>query len=250
VQRIVAEHGITRVVSEEGGRTNRGSIGLMKEYVAVLNQLHEEHTLDLQGAMAWWIQKVHAHFASEGPKFNFDPGSSLQSNIKDLLAQATALQECGGGTNYVGAMLQHLVGAKLEIVLGPGNIQHHGFSVADQSTDRKADYQIENVAIHVTTHPGDGLMRKCAENTKTGLKPVVVTIVEAVEPAKFALKNAGLADRVDVIDIAQFLVANVYERSLFRSAELKSTLSSLLRTYNTIVAKCETDPALQIRLGT
>ena len=33
-------------------------------------------------------------------------------------------------------MLQHLVGAKLDAVLGGGQINHHGFSVADHSTGR------------------------------------------------------------------------------------------------------------------
>jgi hypothetical protein len=189
------------------------------------------------------------HHVKATLEFHFDPGKSLRANINDLLAQASELQAAGGGTNYVGAMLQHLVGAKLDIVLGPGKIPHHGFSVADLSTERKADYQVENVTIHVTTHPTEALIRKCGDNLKAGLKPIIITLGEAVRPAEFTLQTFELTDRVDVLDASQFLTANVYERSLFKAAECKLTLSALLTRYNAIVGDCETDPSLRIRFG-
>jgi hypothetical protein len=89
VQRIIEAHGITKVLAEEGGRTSRGSLGLMEAYVAALNQLHQAKTLNLDEALAWWLGKVRAHFSSEGPKFHFDSGKSLRANINDLLDQAT-----------------------------------------------------------------------------------------------------------------------------------------------------------------
>ncbi len=182
-------------------------------------------------------------------EFRFDPARSLCANINDLFDQAGELQATGGGTNYVGAMLQHLVGAKLDIVLGPGKIRHHGFSVADHSTDRKGDYQVENVAIHVTTHPTEALIRKCGDNLKAGLRPLIVTLGEAVRPAEFSLETLDLGDRVDVLDAAQFLTANVYERSLFQAAQCRITLAALLARYNAIVDECEADPSLRISLG-
>jgi len=181
-------------------------------------------------------------------EFNFDPGISLRANIEDLLQQAREVQTHAGGTNYVGAMLQHLVGAKLDLVLGKGNVQHHGFSVADHSTERKGDFHVEAVAIHVTTHPSEALVRKCAQNLQDGLKPVIVTSGEGVDGAAFLLKNAELVDRVDVLDASQFLTANVYERSLFKAADCKITLAKLLERYNEIVGECETDPTLLVRL--
>jgi Domain of unknown function (DUF4928) len=181
-------------------------------------------------------------------EFHFDAGKSLRANINDLLDQAGELQATGGGTNYVCAMLQHLVGAKLDIVLGQGKLHHHGFSVADHSTDRKSDFQVEAVAIHVTTHPTEALVRKCGANIKTGLKPLIITLGEAVRPAEFILATFELKDRVDVLDAAQFLTANVYERSLFKAAECKVTLAALLARYNAIVDECETDPSLRVKL--
>jgi len=85
----------------------------------------------------------------------------------------------------VGAMLQHLVGAKLDVVLGEGKIHHHGFSVADHSTARQSDFQIETVAIHVTTHPSEALISKCADNLQAGLKPLIITLGDGVEGQHF-----------------------------------------------------------------
>jgi len=152
-----------------------------------------------------------------------------------------------GGTS--GAMLQHLVGAKLDVVLGKGMVQHYGSSVADLPTERKADFQIEAVAIHVTTNPSEALIGKCAANLQDGLKPVVITNEDGVSGAAYLLRNAKLLDRVDVLDIGQFLTANIYERSLFKSENCRVTLSGLLQRYNEIVGGCETDPSLRINLG-
>jgi hypothetical protein len=188
------------------------------------------------------------NFTKTGIEFNFDPGKSLHANIQDLLQQADDLQKHSGGTNYVGAMLQHLVGAKLDVVLGKGKIQHHGFSVADHSTARQSDFQIETVAIHVTTHPSEALVAKCAENLQAGFKPLIITLGDGVKGATFLLKSSNLEDRVDVLDVGQFLTANVYERSLFKTAACKVTFSKLLDRYNEIVTGCETDPALRIAI--
>jgi hypothetical protein len=249
VQKILESHGIEKVLAEEGGRTSRGSLGLMKEYVDFLNTLHRRGKLDIQAVESWWIEKVRLHFASEGPKLNFDTGKSLAANIGDLLAQAGEIQSNSGGTNYVGAMLQHLVGAKLDLVLGIGKVDHHGFSVADHSTDRKGDFQIDSVAIHVTTHPSDALVRKCGDNIKSGLKPLIITTTAGVSVASFLVDNSELKERVDVLDCSQFLTANLYERSLFQVADCKITLTKLLERYNELVDECETDPVLRVDLG-
>lgn len=248
VQKILSSFGITKVLAEEGGRTSRGSMGLMQAYVAALNELHKHALLDIDAAFAWWIQKVNQYFAAEGPRFSFDTGKSLRANIMDLLGQAKEIQAHAGGTNYVGAMLQHLIGAKLDLVLGKGQITHHGFSVADQSTERKGDFDFKSMAVHVTTSPGEALIRKCDQNLRDGFKPLIITINDNVTAATALLNNAGLGDRVDVLDGLQFLTANVFEHSQFVAGTCKVTLVNLLRYYNEIVASCENDPSLYVRL--
>lgn len=248
VQNILAEYGITKVLAEEGGRTSRGSLGLMESYVAILNAMPMNNSKEgLMAAMPWWIEKVKLHFASEGPKFNFDNGKSIAANVADIFTQAAEIQKNAGGASFVGAMLQHLVGAKLDIVLGEDAVLHHGSSVADGPTERQADFEVNGVAIHVTTRPSEALIRKAARNLQAGLKPVIVTLEEAVKYADYLLKDTELKNRIDVIDATQFLTANIYERSLFKAEKCKTTLSNILARYNEIVAQCETDPVLQIR---
>ena len=43
VQTILADHGIDRVLAEEGGRTSRGSIQKMRAYVDFLNELAKKN---------------------------------------------------------------------------------------------------------------------------------------------------------------------------------------------------------------
>lgn len=248
VQNILEAHGINKVLAEEGGRTSRGSLGLMQAYVAVLNELSAKGRAELDEAMSWWIGKVRAHFASKGPRFHFDPSRSLRENIEDLLRQAADLQADAAGTTYKGAMLQHLVGAKLDIVLGEGAIEHRGFSVADQAGSRSGDFAVGDLVIHVTTHPTEALARKCADNISAGLKPLIITVGEGVAGALFLLSSLELAERVDVLDATQFLTSNVYERSAFQPTACKATLSDLINRYNQLVTRCENDPALLVQV--
>lgn len=248
IQKILTPFGITRVFSEEGGRTNRGSLGQMETYVAFLNDQHAGGKVDIDTALAWWVKKVQAHFAQSGPKFSFDSSKSVRANLNELFRLSADIQRNAGGLNHVGSMLQHLVGAKLDLILGGKGIEHHGASVADRSTDRNADFQIDCVAVHVTTHPSEALIRKVAGNLKEGLRPLIVTTEKGVLGAAFLLEGLDIADRIDVLDVAQFLTANIYERSLFHAGECKVTLRAILERYNEIVASCETDPTLRIVL--
>ena len=193
-------------------------------------------------------KKVRARVASKGPYFHFDRGMSLRKNIEDLLRQAADLQADATGTNYKGAMLQHLVGAKLDLVLGEGVIEHRGISVADQASSSSGDFEVRDLVVHVTTRPTEALARKCADNISAGLKPLIITVGEGVAAASFLLNNLKLAKRVDVLDVVHFLTCNVYERSAFQPAACKATLSDLINRYNKLVVKCENDPALFVQV--
>lgn len=50
LKKILKEHGITQQLSAEGGRTSRGSMGLMIKYVDFLNAWNTEETLIQLGA--------------------------------------------------------------------------------------------------------------------------------------------------------------------------------------------------------
>ena len=117
VQRILNDHDVTRVLAEEGGRTSRGSLGNMQDYVVFLNSLHSKGIADAQVIEKWWVDRVKDFFSAKPFTLKYDTSKSLRAIIRDLFAQAVKRQKENPGTMYAGAVLQHLVGAKLSLAL-------------------------------------------------------------------------------------------------------------------------------------
>ena len=245
VQAILRDHGITKVLAEEGGRTSRGSIGNMQAYVGFLNSLAQSGKLDLEAIEKWWIGRVKKFFEAKPMVFRLDTQSSLRSVVRDLLQQAEDRQKQDIGTMFLGAVLQHLVGAKLELVLGH-EIEAHGAFVADSVTDRVGDYCVEDVVVHVTTSPGEALLRKCEENITHGLRPLIITTFRNVPVAETLAENAGIAIHVEIFDVEQFLASNILELSKFKASSRRMTVADLITRYNRL-ASCENNPGLLIR---
>lgn len=63
-----------------------------------------------------------------------------------------------------------------------------------------------------------------------------------MERVAFLLKTANLMDRMDVLNIGQFLTANVYVRSLFKAVASTVTFPKLLRRYNKIAGQVKLIP--------
>ncbi len=248
VQAILAAHGIERTLAAEGGRTSRGSLGLAESYASFLNGLYAGGLAELGEVEGWWAQRVREHFTARPLRLRHDPSRTLRAAIQDLLGQARAPQAGGSGTRHHGAVLQHLVGAKLELVLD-AELAHHGASVADGPSARPGDFAVADAAIHVTTAPGAALIEKCRANVEAGLQLIIVTIRERVPVAEALAEDAGLGGRVEVWDDGPFLAANLHEHSRFSRAQQGPTLTALDERYNRIVAACETDPSLRIEFG-
>ncbi|MBI4773493.1 MAG: DUF4928 family protein [Deltaproteobacteria bacterium] len=248
VQSILKEYGITRVLAKEGGRTSRGSIRNMRLYVAFLNKRHDQygHSLDLVGVEEWWVDQVLKFFAAMPFVLHYDSAKSSRSLIRDLLEQAERRQKESAGATVVGTVLQHLVGAKLSLLMGE-TVMHHGASVADEQSGRDADFSIEDVAVHVTTSPTEGLIRKCRANIENNLRPLIVTTNK--ELAIGLSRNEKIEDRIDVFEAEQFLASNLYELGKFASKGRHTTARQLVEEYNKIVSKHETDPSLIIKVG-
>jgi hypothetical protein len=245
VKKILAEHGIKRVLSAEGGRTSRGNMERMRLYLDILNRLATSGDLDLVAAERFWVDRVVNYFDSMPFSFKLDPSKSLRACIRNLLDQAVERQREATGTMYAGAMMQHLVGAKLKIV-SPIAVVIHGHAVADGPTKRSADFALGDAAIHVTTAPSAALLDKCVGNLSVGLRPIIVTTEDGAGGARALARQSGIEDRIDVIEIEQFLTANVYERSGFERDARSEFIRMLIDGYNTIVSDAESDPSLRI----
>jgi len=249
VQAILADHGVSRVLAEEGGRTSRGSIKRMRAYIAFLNELAAEGMLDFDAIERWWIGCVIKYFATKPFKLKIDASRSLRSIITDLIDSAFARQRECPGTMFAGAVIQHLVGAKLELALPKAKIRQNGFSVADAPGDRKGDFLVGDTAIHVTTAPSEALIAKCCTNLAENIRPLIITTGNGAGGAFALAKNAGVADRIDILEIDQFVATNVLERSGFKLDQRPVTVRKLIDCYNRIIEECETDPSLKISVG-
>lgn len=249
VKSILKEHGIERVLSEEGGRTSRGSMALMRAYVSFLNKIARQAKIDYVAIELWWIEQVKAYFAAQPIKVKADVSASLRQIVADLLELALERQRKSGGTMVVGAVLEHLVGAKLSLALPRAKVEHKCFSAADASVQAKGDFLIGDTAIHVTVAPSDALIRKCRRNLQEGLRPLIVTTEAGTGGVKALADNEGISERIDVLEISQFLATNVYEWIGFQNQDRSGSLGKLVEAYNGIVDECETDPSLKISLG-
>ena len=249
VQKILGDYGIARVLAEEGGRTNRGNMGLAERYLAFLNdaKCSKEELITIE---AWWVERVRDFFAGKPLVMKFDPSKSIRSIVHELIDVAENRQAKNRGAQIVGAVLQHLVGAKLSLVVPDELIpKMHGSSVADAVSDREGDFSYGDAVIHVTSAPGEAVIRKCTKNIEDGFHPIIITTSKRVSVAEGLAESAGIANRLDVWDIEQFLSMNLNEHGLFCQDGRKNMAVRLVATYNNIIDNCETDPSLKIQIG-
>ncbi|TMV05513.1 DUF4928 domain-containing protein [Ruegeria sediminis] len=248
VQSVLKRHGIDRVLAAEGGRTSRGSIDNMREYVALLNDLHGQGLSDLEAIERFWIERVYEFFAGKPFKVKLDGSRSLRVLVRDVLNQAEERQKNTPGMQFMGAVLQHLVGAKLDCALGVGQFDHNSFSTSDAQSGRAGDFFIGDVALHVTTSPGEGVVQRCKENLDDGFRPIIVTTARGLTAAEVLSENAGIGERVDVFEVEQFVALNLYELGRFAAEGRRVAVNDLVGRYNEIVEDVETDPSLMIEI--
>jgi hypothetical protein len=241
INKILKSHGVTQMVGTESGRTSRGTPNLAKAYGLIPLE-----TEDIEAIEAWWVARFVDYFNTEPFKLNYDSSKTLASVIRNLLDQALDRQKKSPGKTYVGAVLQHLVGAKLELAMPELEIIHNGASVADMVSARSGDFVIDNAIIHCTTAPSEALLRKCQSNIQSGQHPIILTIGKMIGAAEGLAENLGIDGRVEVMDALQFLAANLYEMSLFKVSDRKITVVKLIKKYNEIIAAHESDASLCI----
>lgn len=250
LRRILAKNGIDRQLSSEAGRTSRGSMETMQRYVCFLNELEEDGIADLMAVEAYWVSRVNDYFAREPFKLKLDSSLSFRAVVRNLLSQALERQRAGGGAMIVGTMMQHLVGAKLEVAMSPGGVKitHHGANVSD-AQGRGGDFDINSLSIHVTASPSEALALKCKDNLSKGRRPIIVTNAQSVDFAASVCDAIGIEERVDILEVEQFLATNIYEIGLFDEAQQKSTVEDIIEVYNRIIDEVENTPSLKIELA-
>lgn len=172
LEKILKEYGIATKLASEGGRTSRGNMALMINYVNFLNIWNSEEPVDFPTIEAFWIEQVREYFRNQPFILTADVSKTIGANLNDLFEQAKKRQKQNPGTQYLGTVLQHIVAAKLCLILPENSFEIHGASVADGPTDRNGDFVIGSTVIHCTTMPGALLIEKCKTNIRSELHPI------------------------------------------------------------------------------
>ncbi|AMR28188.1 hypothetical protein A0257_14565 [Hymenobacter psoromatis] len=250
VQAILRRHGITQVLAQEGGRTSRGSIATMRDYLSFLNELHQtEAVIDWPLIEAFWIAKVRDFFTAKPLRLSMDASQSVRTMIRQLIQQAVTRQREQPGATLVGTLMQHLVGAKLTVI-NIADLQHHSANQNDQDASRTGDFDIGDVSLHVTSSPTESLLLKCQANLAANRRPLIVTLSSGVIAAQLLAENIGIADRLDIIDFEQFMAANIHEHSRFDLASRRTVMQQLVAHYNSLIETFEGgDGRLKIALA-
>ncbi|MBM7865552.1 DUF4928 domain-containing protein [Heliobacterium gestii] len=249
VQKILADYGITRVLAEEGGRTNRGNMDTIRQYVRFLNDLHQENLADTEAIEAWWIRQVPEYVSVEtAPPFvlNYDEGKSLRSAIRDVLEQAEQRQRDHPGANYASAVLQHLVATTIRLALPNAEIAQ-SISIADEQPGGSGDFLIGHVSLHVSSSPGEALIRTCKVDLDSGKRPIIITLSRKVPVAEALAEYMGLEERIDIWDAEQFISANLHEINQFEPSRYKASVNNFVTEFNHMVREYETDIRIRFK---
>lgn len=248
--RVLRTHGVVRSIGTEVGRTNRGSVEQMRRYVAFLNEARSLPDFDLLAAERFWVGEVVALFARKPFILRLDPAASVQATMRDLLRQAEERQRDSGGAMVVGTVLQHLVGAKLETALaGRAEVRHNSANANDEGRGRGGDFDLGDAALHVTAAPSEALIAKCGRNLSDGLRPIIITTRKGAPIASGLAEQIQLADRIEVLDIEQFVATNVHELGGFKAAEVAASFREIVVRYNALIDAHQSDPSLKISVG-
>jgi hypothetical protein len=221
----------------------------MESYVQFLNAKHGSPDFDIDLIEKFWIGKVRSFFDSMPFTLSLDPAFGVRGSVRALIAMVEDRQREIPGATLVGTVIQHLVGAKLETILGlpVGELSIHGASTSDQH-GRSGDLEMGDTVIHVTTAPGSPLVEKCVQNLSEGKRPVIVTARSRLSTADSLIEDQGMGSRIDVIDYEGFLIGNIFELGRFQSEGRRDAFVKIIDRYNEIIDKVETDPSLRIDL--
>jgi len=149
-----------------------------------------------------------------------------------------------------GAVLQHLVGAKLELRFAdqPVVIDHHSSATADVQTGRLGDFEIGSAVFHITKSANHDHYRKARQNAQNGRKVYLLAPDSVLQGMKQFAEDfePGFSQKVDIFSIEQFVAQNLDELARFDRGQALRQLDLLLKQYNELIDRYENDSSLKI----
>lgn len=248
IAKILERHGENRLFTREGGRTSRGTVFLAKSFRDTLNDVLKLTPPSLSLAeLSFSLERYFTncirldYFDKQRISVELQPSKPVSIIIEDILRAAAERSD-----KPTGAVLQHLVGAKLQLRFPNENIGLDQANAADMQTDREGDFQVGTTAFHVTVAPMEKLINRCNENKKSGYRPVILTLDRKVMAAKQMADNAGIAEDISVQSAEVFIGNNIEEIAIYDGDEIRQGIASLIEAYNNRIAAVEVDKSLMI----
>lgn len=248
ISKILKQHGETRIFTREGGRTSRGTIFLAVAFRDVLNNTQVPGSDHIDAASvstqleAFFTQCVRLdYFDKQRITVDLDHTKPVSAVVSDILKAAADRSD-----KPTGAVLQHLIGAKLKLRFPDVEIGTDRANAADLHTDREGDFQVGTTAFHVTTAPMEKLISRCVENKRAGYRPVILTLESKVIAARQMADNVGMSDQISVQAAESFIGNNIEEIAIYDGDKIREGLARLIRAYNTRINAIEIDKSLMI----
>jgi len=248
ISKILEQHGETRIFTREGGRTSRGTIYLAAAFRDVLNSTHVSVNEPVDAALvsnqleAFFTQCVRLdYFDKQRITVDLDYNKPVSSVVSDILKAAAERSD-----KPTGAVLQHLIGAKLQLRFPDVKIGSDRANAADLHTDREGDFQVGTTAFHVTTAPMEKLISRCVENKRAGYRPVILTLESKIIAARQMADNVGMSEQISVQAAETFIGNNIEEIAIYDGDKIREGLARLIRTYNARINAIEIDKSLMI----
>ena len=248
IAKILERHGATRLFTREGGRTSRGTLRLAESIRDVLNGVPVASNIDVDllstslSLEEYFVSCVRAdYFDKQRLSVELEAKKPVSFIISDILAAAAVRSD-----KPTGAVLQHLVGAKLQLRFPEEEIGLDQANAADLQTDREGDFQVGTTAFHVTVSPMEKLVTRCIENKTAGFRPVILTLESRVQAARQMADNVGMSEFISVQSAEQFIGNNIEEISIYDGDKIREGVARLIRTYNERIDAVEVDKSLMI----
>ncbi|UTT45421.1 DUF4928 family protein [Micrococcus luteus] len=251
VSELLREHGENRRFTSEGGRTSRGTIVTARGLNDLLTSFVLEHpeaaTLNVDLAFRaeeYFVRHLQVeYFDKQTIEVEINPDRPVSVAVSRILDAAKLRAD-----NPSGAVLQHLVGAKLELRFPDEEIGRDQATTADDQTDRQGDFQVGTTAFHVTMAPMEKLIQRCRTNLASGFRPVIITPENKVMAARQMAETYDLGERLDVLSAQVFIGTNIEEIGVYDGDAIRRHLGRLLTRYNDRIAAIEVDQSLRIDL--
>lgn len=245
VKKILHDHNEDRRFTSEGGRTSRATLPKARDLAKRWNRV-DVGNADLRQLSheleKFFVEKVREdYFNKQRISVTLDPLKPVAVTVREIISAASARPD-----KPAGSVLQHLVGAKLQLRFPDFTIGTDHSNAADEQTGRQGDFQVKTTAFHVTMAPSEKVIERCKENLRDGYRPVLIVPLRRVAGARDNAEMAGIGESVSVIDAETYIGTNIEEISHYDTEKIRVGLTELIRSYNQRIRSSETDVSLQI----